>query len=421
MPAQPTYPPRVRKPSLLLVATIVASFACGGSAPTAPVTTTPPAEVAPSAEDAALGRRLDEVIDKAIAENRVVGTVILVSRDGKLVYHRAAGLADREAKKPMREDTIFRLASMTKAIVSVAALALVDQGKLGLDDPVTKYLPAFRPKLADGREPVITVKHLITHTSGLTYKFTEKPDGPYHKANISDGLAEPGFAMEENLRRLASVPLLFEPGTKWEYGLSVDVLGAVVAAAGGGSLPDVVRKTVTAPLDMTDTAFDVRARDRLATPYADGVPPALMTEPYDMPMGGIAVRFAPSRIFDPKSFPSGGAGMAGTAADYLRFLEAIRSGGAPILKTATVEAMTTNQLSGAATLGPGYGFGLGVGIVLDPAAAKSVQSAGSWSWAGIYGTQFAVDPSARLSVVVMTNTAGAMSFSEQVEGAIWKK
>lgn len=418
----------MKKLTLLLLAAI----ACGSPAPP-PATTTvappvsPPPVAAPPAavsEDAALATRLDAVIDKAIADKQLVGTVVLVARDGKVVYHRAAGFADREAKQPMREDTIFRLASMTKAIVSVAALALIDQGKLGLEDPVTKYLPAFRPKLANGKQPVITVKHLLMHTSGLTYTFSEKPGGPYHKAKVSDGLAEPGLGMDENLRRLASVPLLFEPGTKWEYGLSVDVLGAVVAKAGGATLPEVVRATVTGPLGMADTAFDVRAKDRLATPYAFAPPPASeparMTELYDLGFGdGTIVRFAPARIFDPKSFPSGGAGMAGTAADYLKFLEAIRTGGAPILKPETVQAMTTNQLPASVNLGPGFGFGLGVGVAFDPVAAKSKLGAGSWSWAGIYGTQFWVDPVARLSVVVMTNTAGAMNVP--LEAAIWGK
>jgi CubicO group peptidase (beta-lactamase class C family) len=399
---------------------LIFAAACRGNAP-APPPPTPTPVAALSPDDAALGRRVDAVIDKAIADGSVVGTVVLVARDGELVYHRAAGLADREARTPMRENTVFRLASMTKAIVSVAALALVDQGKLRLDDPVTKYLPAFRPKLADGREPVITVEHLLTHTSGLTYKFIEKADGPYHKANVSDGLAEPGLGMEENLERLASVPLLFEPGTKWNYGLSVDVLGAVVAVAGGGTLADVVRKTVTAPLNMTDTVFTVTDRERLASPYGRGTPPARMTEPYDLAADGMAVRFSPARIFDPKSFPSGGAGMAGTASDYLRFVEAVRTGGAPILRAETARAMTQNQLSEGLALGPGFGFGLGVGVVVDPAAAKSKQGPNTWSWAGIYGTSFWVDPSAKLSVIVMTNSAMADAFPPAIEAAVWPK
>jgi CubicO group peptidase (beta-lactamase class C family) len=166
----------------------------------------------------------------------------------------------------VRDDTVFRLASMSKPIVSVAALALIDQGKLSLDDPVTKWLPDFRPRLADGREPVITVRHLITHTSGLGYKFLEAADGPYHKAEVSDGIAEPGLTAAVNLERLASVPLLFEPGTSWSYGLSIDVLGEVIARAGGRTLPELVEQLVTGPLAMTDTRFTVTDRGRLAWP-----------------------------------------------------------------------------------------------------------------------------------------------------------
>src|SRR5690242_9833095 len=145
-----------------------------------------------AAEERAVSARLDAVIEQALADKRVVGTVVLVARDGKVIYHRAAGEADREAHTPLREDAVFRLASMSKPLVSAAALALVDQGKLGLEDPVTRWLPDFRPRLADGREAVITVRQLLTHTAGLSYGFFEPEDGPYHRAGVSDGLDAPG-------------------------------------------------------------------------------------------------------------------------------------------------------------------------------------------------------------------------------------
>ena len=372
------------------------------------------------APDPALAARVDPVIDKALAAQQV-GVVVLIARDGKVVYARAAGLADREAKQPMREDTQFRLASMTKPIVSITALALVDRGKLSLEDPVTKYLPDFRPKLADGREPVITVRQLITHTAGLGYKFIEPPDGPYHKANVSDGLAEPGLAASENLRRLASVPLLFEPGKAWGYSLAIDVLGEVVARAGGAPLPQVVAELVTRPLGMTATVFTPTDRARVAWPYAAGQPPVRMTEPYDMTGMGMTVRFSPARIFDPATFPSGGAGMAGTARDYLRVLEALRTGGAPILRPETARAAGENQIGHLESqcLGPGNGCGFGGGVLIDPAAAKSARGRGSYGWGGIYGTGFWIDPQAKLSVVIMTNVAGAQGFEAELEQAIY--
>jgi CubicO group peptidase (beta-lactamase class C family) len=396
---------------ILIAACIIAS-ACGSARPTTPAISVDPA----------LAKRLDAVIDRVIAEAHVVGAVVLVARDGKLVYHRAAGLADREANRPVREDTVFRLASMTKPIVSVAALALVDQGKLSLDDPVTKWLPEFRPKLADGSEPAITVRHLITHTSGLTYKFLEPADGPYHKAEVSDGLAEPGLAADVNLRRLTSVPLLHPPGSQWQYSLSIDVLGEVVARAGGGSLPEVVKRVVTGPLEMTDTTFSVTDRERIAWPYGDGKPPARMTEPYDMSLGGMAeIRFAPERIFDARSFPSGGAGMAGTASDYVRFLEAMRTGGAPILRPESARAAVQNQIGALDVpfLGTGTRFGFGFGVVVDPTAAKRPAGPGSYGWGGVYGTNFWVDPEARLSVVIFTNVAGETPLSNEIEQAIY--
>lgn len=378
----------------------------------------PPAP--PVALDAALGQRVDAAIDKAIAANELVGVALLIARDGKIVYARNAGMADREARRPVRDDTVFRLASMTKPIVSVAALALIDQGKLSLEDPVTKWLPDFRPRLADGRTPVITVRHLLTHSAGLTYKFLEDDGGPYHQANVSDGLAEPGLAAAVNLQRLASVPLLFEPGAKWSYGLSIDVLGEVVARAGGRPLPEVVAQLVTGPLAMTDTRFTMAERGRVAWPYAPGTPPVRMTEPYDLNLNGSTTRFDPARLFDPASFPSGGAGLAGTARDYLRFVEALRTGGAPILRPATAAALHANQIGDidGAFLGPGGRFGFGFAVIVDPAAAKTARGRGTFGWGGVYGTTFWVDPEAKLSVVAFGNVAG-QAFGDNFEQAIY--
>jgi CubicO group peptidase (beta-lactamase class C family) len=363
--------------------------------------------------DAALAGRIDPIIDEAVKE-QIVGTVVVVVRDGKMVYRRAAGFSDREAKRAMREDTIFRLASMTKPVVSIAALALVDQGKLSLDDRVSKWLPEFRPKF-EGKEGAITVRHLITHTSGLSYKFIEKPDSPYHKANVSDALAEPGMTMAEFLKRLGSVPLIYEPGTSWRYSLSVDVLGEVIARAGGAPLPEVVKQLVLDPVGMTDTAFTMPRSERIAWPYAGGKPPIRMTEPYDRVRGASRVRFSPDRLYDPASFPSGGAGLAGTAADYVRFAEALRTHS--ILRDATHRDFVKDQIG--KDVDAGMAFGLGVGIITDPDAGKTKRKKGAYGWAGIYGTEFWVDPEAKLSVVVLTNVAG-QQLDQQIEKAIYQ-
>ncbi|WP_257449341.1 serine hydrolase domain-containing protein [Archangium lipolyticum] len=355
---------------------------------------------------------VDQVIDRALAEKRIVGTVVLVARDGQVVYRRAAGFADREADRPMRENELFRLASVTKAIVSVAALALIERHQLQLEEPVTKWLPDFRPKLEDGREPVITVRQLLTHTAGLTYAFREPEHGPYHRARVSNGLDEPGLSMEENLRRIASAPLSYPPGTSWGYSVATDVLGAVIARAGGAPLPEVVEHLVTRSLGMSDTGFGVKDATRLAEPYADGHPePVRMGESYTLPSRASTLTFVPGRVFDPRSFPSGGGGMVGSAGDILKFLETLRTGGAPVLAAASVEQLTTVHVGPEAeSWGPGWGFGLGVGILVDPVKARSPQSAGTWQWGGGYGHTWFVDPKHRLTAVAFTNTATEGAF-----------
>lgn len=376
-------------------------------------------------ESTGLAQRLDAVIDQAVAQEHVVGAVVLVARKGELVYRRAAGYADREAGVTMREDAIFRLASMTKPIVSAAALALVDAGKLQLDDPVTRWIPNFRPRLLDGREPIITVRQLLTHTSGLFYGFIEPEGGPYHRAGVSDGLDQSVPKIDENLRRLGSAPLLFAPGTRWLYSLATDVLGEVVARAGEATLPEVVFQLVTGPLRMSDTGFAVADKARLVTAYADGdARPARMGDPHVLPFGASKLTFSPARIFNNKVYPSGGAGMVGTASDYLRFLEALRTGGRPILRTATAQAMTRNAVGDLVVpLGSaGWGFGLGVAVIKDPGPSHAPSGAGTWLWGGVYGTNFFVDPAAALTVVMMTNTAVAGTggpFPDAVKRAIY--
>ncbi len=353
-------------------------------------------------------KQVDAVIDHAIAEKRIVGTVVLIAYDGKVVYRRAAGLANREARTQMSPERIFRLSSLTKPIVSAAAMALIEHGRLGLNDAVTKWLPDFRPKLPDGRSPAITVRHLLTHTAGLGYGFLEPVTGPYHQAHISDGLDESPVSLEKNVRRIASVALLYEPGTSWIYSLAIDVLGAVLERAADAPLADVVSQTVTGPLGMTDTAFFCREPTRLAVPYMDGSPePTVMPDPAVVPFGTDAgIRFSPSRGLNPHAYASGGVGMVGTADDFLRFMEALRKGGAPILERRSVQAMMTNQIGALPTFrGPGIAFGFGFALVTDPAAAQTPQSAGTLEWGGVYGHRWFIDPQRRLAVLSLTNTA----------------
>ncbi len=376
-------------------------------------------DTSPSAIVSDLTAAVDCVIENAVTRGVIVGTEVLIVRDGRLVYRRAAGFADRELGIPVCQDQLFRLASMTKPVVAAAALALMDQGKLALDDTVTRWLPEFRPRLADHREPPITIRHLLTHTAGLTYGFLQAPDSPFHRLGISDGLDSSGMTLAENVDRIAAGPLLYEPGAGWSYSLATDVLGAILERIMGIDLPAVIHSLVTGPLGMETTRFVASDPTALATPYADGSPePVRMTDPFTFPYNPGSIVFSPRRAFDAAAFPSGGVGLVGTAADYLKFTEAVRTGGEPILRPGTARAFTSDapgdlpSQAGA----PGLGWSLGVAVMRDPRAANSPVNAGTWSWGGVYGTQFWVDPVAKLSVVALTNTAIAGMFGAFPDG-----
>ena len=361
---------------------------------------------------------IDDAIDRALNEQRIVGAVVLIARDGEVVVRRAAGLADRERKLPMREDAVFRLASLTKPIVTAAAMRMIELGKLALTDPVTKFLPSFKPALANGDVPTITVRHLLTHTAGLSYGFMQPRDGSYHRAGVSDGLGEPGVTTEEELARVVRAGLAYPPGANWAYSVAMDVLGFAMQAVEKADLEAIVRKYVCGPLKMDTMGFDLQAsqRDLLVTPYADGKP-----APVPIPDAGTRVHFpegvpayanlagislGPARLFDKASFRSAGGGMVGTADDMLTFIEAMRGGGAPILSAATVREMMSVQTGEMLTMrGPGVGFGYGGAVVVDPKAALTPQSVGTWSWGGVWGHTWFLDPVKKLSVVSLTNTA----------------
>jgi CubicO group peptidase (beta-lactamase class C family) len=355
---------------------------------------------------AALGARIDNVLDVALEQQRIVGAVLMIAHEGEILYQRAAGMADRESGRPMQLDTLFRLSSVTKPIVSATALALVARGKLALDDGVDKWLPEFQPQLPSGGAATITVRQLLTHTAGLAYSFHEPADGPYHRAGISDGLDQPGLDFAENLRRIASVPLLRPPGTAWQYSLALDVLGAVIERAHGTSLPLATSELVTEPLSMHDTAFRVVDAARLAAPYVDGTPPSRMNDPHVIPFGtGAGISYSPSRAFNERSFPSGGTGMTGSTPEILRFLECVRRGGEPILPPQLAAAMMENQIGELAGHQPGWGFGFGGAVLRDPVLAQTPHTSGTWLWGGVYGHSWFVDPAAKLTVVLLTNTA----------------
>jgi CubicO group peptidase (beta-lactamase class C family) len=344
-----------------------------------------------------LHERVDAAIDAALV-NRIVGCVVLISRGGQLTYARAAGLADREAGRPMTLDQIFRLASVTKPVVATTILRMSDLGLLSVEDPVTKFLPWFTPKTTDGLTPVIRIRDLLTHTSGITY------DVP---ANVSPGMSGPIQSLEQNLKNLAAAPLAFAPGTAWAYGMSIDVLGGVAAAINGSSLEEAVVRHVAGPLGMTNWGFHVADESRLAVPYGDGRPPIRMADPQIVidDQGGKTT-FSPGRIFNRAAPQSGGGGSAGTAWDVLKLLE-IYNGAGALLKPETVRQALANQIGviprRESDAGKRFGF---IGAVLDdPKAAKNPCPAGTVDWGGAWGHNWVVDAANKLTIVVCTNTA----------------
>lgn len=358
--------------------------------------------------DAGLAGRLDSVIEEAVHRELIVGAVVLMLVDGEMVYRRAAGMARRETGRAMGLDAIFRLASVTKPMVSAAALAMIARGQMALDDPVTRYLPQFTPRLPNGSCPTITIRHLLTHTAGLSYDFLQPLNGTYHRHRISAGMDQPGLGTEEHLARISSVPLICRPGEQFSYSVATDVLGAAMASAAGIPLPELVAGLITRPLAMTDTGFAAHAPERLVGAYADGAgSPVPMGASHRVPNTVSEIAYAPDRWQNPDSFASGGAGMLGTAQDFARFLEALRLGGAPILDAPSLALLTQNAI-GDLEIDPlalGWRFSHGFSILRDPVPTQTPHSPGTWQWGGAYGHYWFVDPQRKTTLVALTNTA----------------
>jgi CubicO group peptidase (beta-lactamase class C family) len=347
--------------------------------------------------------------------------VALVARHGRVAFLHAFGQRDREAAAPMREDTIFRIASQTKAVVSVAALMLQEEGRLRIDDPVARYLPQFATtkvavprggsyQVVDAARP-ITVRDLLTHTSGL----------PYGRGVASDRWSAAGiqgfyFAdrdepMAATVGRMAALPFDAQPGEAFVYGYSTDVLGVVVERASGLPLDHFLRARLFEPLGMRDTHFYLppEKAGRLAAVYStrEGGSQRAPTPGNDTGQGAY--------VTGPRKSFSGGAGLLSTAADYARFLQMMLAGGeldgVRILSPGTVELMTRDHLRGA-VYQPGVGFGLGFWVVNDVRARGQPGSVGEFGWGGAYHTVYWVDPRERLVVVYLTQLIPARGIDD---------
>jgi CubicO group peptidase (beta-lactamase class C family) len=388
-------------------------------------TTADPAEVG---LDPVRLQRLDRRLSRWVDDGQLPGFLVTVARHGQLVHVGRQGLRDVERGLPVTDDTRWRIFSMTKPVTSVAAMMLHEEGAFGLDDPIARWLPEFaqtrvyvagsamRPVTQPQVEP-IRVRHLLTHTSGLTYGFhhAHPVDAVYRAAGHEWG-TPPGADSAEVCRQWAGMPLVFQPGSEWNYGVSTDVLGRLVEVLSGQPLDEFFEQRIFAPLGMRDTSFGLRPGDdpdSLARLY--GAVPG--------PAGGAATGFALLEAFDAAArsrpaFLSGGGGLVSTAGDYLRFAEMLRRGGSydggRLLGSRTVAYMVRNHLPGnqdlesfgrplfAETPLRGVGFGLGFSMVIDPVRYAVPASPGDYSWGGAASTAFYVDPLEDLTVSFYT-------------------
>jgi CubicO group peptidase (beta-lactamase class C family) len=354
--------------------------------------------------------RIDRALQRYVDENRIAGAVALVLHDGQPVYERAIGWSDKEAGRKMTTDTIFRIASQTKAITSTAILSLVEEGKLTLTEPVSRVIPQFaKTTVAAAGSTVpakraITIRDLLTHTAGISYGTEPAIASQYEAKGLGPAAGFGWYTADKDepvcasIERLATLPFVAQPGEQWVYGYNTDILGCVVERVSGLSLDAFVKTRITDPLRMTDTQFFLPAgsRSRLAAVYASG-DDALIKRAPEGPRGQGNYVDGPRRSF------SGGAGLLSTARDYGRFLEMIRRGGEldgiRILAPRSVKLMTTNQV-GTLHSATGLGFGLGFETT-DRYGANGMDSEGAFGWGGAYGTLYRVDPEARLVMLLM--------------------
>lgn len=396
----------------------------------------------PTAPAAALGistvalARIDRVLQAFVDSGRVGGIYAVISRHGQIGYERTFGWQDVASRKPLRRDAIFHIYSMTKPVVAVGVLRLVEDGRVGLDDPVSKYIPSFAnvrvfaggsaaAPILKGPDSPITVRQLLNHTSGLAYGLTS---GPVDTIFTGAKLYDAGRTLAEFTDSLARLPLLFSPGTRWSYSSGLDVAGRVIEVASGQPLDRFLAEQIFRPLGMRDTGFRIRpeTRDRLVTVYARDPEGTLRALGQD----GLMAMFEPDARFF-----WGSGGLLSTPDDYLRFAQMLRDGGSfgttRILQPETVALMTHNTLPPELTpvsyssLGDDtYGFGLAVAVKVDTAGAARPGPAGIFRWSGYLGTYFWVDPANDLIAMVWTQLSpGGRArlepvFQELVYGAL---
>ena len=351
--------------------------------------------------------RIDKVMETHVAQQKIAGGVTLLARHGKIAHLGTYGMMDVEAEKPMTPDTIFRIASMTKPITSVAVMMLYEEGHFRLNEPVSRFIPAFKemhvlpPEDAeDSAQPVpatrqITIWNLLTHTDGLTYHWNERLGPQYTAADITHGLLQDESTLEEKMKVLATIPLLHQPGAEFEYGLSIDLLGYLVEVVSGMSLNDFFSERIFKPLGMNDTHFFIpeTKRQRIATVYERTKDGPIARKSQEPTVDGSLIYSTDYPYKGPRTYFSGGGGLVSTAPDYVRFAQMMLNGGelngVRLLSRKTVELMTSNQL---ANTDVDFGFGLGFSIVRDKSDLNEIGSVGTFGWGGFFFTNFFIDP-----------------------------
>lgn len=363
-------------------------------------------------------------IKKAVDKKQIAGGAGLIARHGKVVHLAHVGMQDIEAKKPLTEATVYRIASMSKPITSVAVMILIDDGKLKTTDPLSKFVPEFKEMkilvpskdgksyqlVAASRE--ITIHDLLTHSSGITYGLINKPflSKMYADAGIVDGLTETTSTLGDNVRKIAKMPLACQPGAAWEYGLNTDVLGYIVEVVSGKTLAQFLEERIFKPLKMNDTYFVLpkEKRPRLAALYAGSEKG--ITRIGDKPVvQGTAAFSATYPTRDDNKYYSGGAGLVSTIGDYFRFCQMMLNrgelDGVRVLQAETTDRMTRNQLGKLDVPFPGagaMGYGFGIHTEKNKEATKDPAGIGAYTWGGAFGTLFWIDPKNDVIGIYMT-------------------
>jgi CubicO group peptidase (beta-lactamase class C family) len=435
---------------LVLAAVVIIPSQSPSSPPTVLTTLSSPVKISGVVafpEDVGLSserlERIANTVERSINDGRIAGAVTLVARHGKIAYFKAFGMADREAKKPMHTDNIFRICSMSKPITSVAVMMLYEEGRFMLNEPVSDFIPEFKDMkvldppypqdktsppgaLVNAKRP-ITIFHLLTHTAGLTYPWNARLGKTYREAGIGTGLLQQEGSTGDSVKKLASLPLLFQPGDAWEYSLSDDVLGYLVEKVSGMPLDRFYEERIFKPLGMSNSCFflpDGKV-SRLAAAYSYYPEKGLQLIPENMVVKDGDLSYSSDYPYrGPRTYFSGGGGLCSTAEDYYRLCQMMLNkgelNGARLLSRTSVELMSQDHVHGKA--GNMGGYGLGFGVTSDAEHLTELGSIGAYYWGGFYFTEFAIDPKEDLIAVFMAqlHPTGGIDLDHKVMGLAYQ-